>query len=202
MGACWFSRVHFAHHGLPAQSSGRTRGTGPEARRRSDAWVSLRFGMTPDQERTVVIAETRTAFEAETIAAALRERGVDARVLDSATTQAWGMAIGGVSGVKVVVLEHEVERARKAMEEVRVDSASIDWDGVDLGSDPSVQRLTQVSKSRRWVWTVVMLLVPAGFIVLSVGIHRADPMVKILGGVLLAGALVMGINQVLPERGE
>jgi hypothetical protein len=158
--------------------------------------------MTADQERTVVIAETRTAFEAETIAAALRERGVDARVLDTATTQAWGMAIGGVSGVKVVVLEHEVELARKAMEEVRVESASIDWDAVELGDDPSVQRLTQVSKSRRWVWTVMMLLVPAGFIVLSVGIHRGDSMIKVLGGVLLAAALVMGINQMLPERGE
>ena len=44
------------------------------------------------------------------------------------------------------------------------------------------------------------LLVPAGFIVLSVGIHRGDSMVKILGGVLLAAALVMGINQMLPER--
>ncbi len=156
--------------------------------------------MTADNERTVVIAETRTAFEAETIAAALRERGVDARVLDGATTQAWGMAISGVSGVKVVVLEHQVEAARKAMEEVRVESASIDWDAVELGHDPSVQRLTQVAKSRRWVWTVIMLLVPAGFIVLSVGIHRGDSMVKILGGVLLATALVMGINQMLPER--
>lgn len=150
----------------------------------------------------MVIAETRTAFEAETIAAALRERGVDARVFDTATTQAWGMAISGVSGVKVVVLEHEVEHARKAMEEVRVESASIDWDAVELGDDPGVQRLTQVSKSRRWVWTVMMLLVPAGFIVLSVGIHRGDSMIKVLGGVLLATALVMGINQMLPERGE
>ena len=156
--------------------------------------------MTADNERTVVIAETRTAFEAETIAAALRERGVDARVFDSATTQAWGMAISGVSGAKVVVLEHQADEARKAMEEVRVESASIDWDAVELGDDPSVQRLTQVAKARRWVWTVMMLLVPAGFIVLSVGIHGGDPMVKILGGVLLATALVMGINQMLPER--
>ncbi len=158
--------------------------------------------MTADQERTVVIAETRTAFEAETIAGSLRERGIDARVLDSATAQAWGMAISGVSGATVVVLEHEVEGARLAMEEIRVESASIDWDAVDLGSDPSVQRLAQVSRSRRWVWTVMLLLVPAGFAVLTVGVKRADPMVQILGGVLLAAAMVMGVIQMMPERGE
>lgn len=150
----------------------------------------------------MVIAETRTAFEAETIAAALRERGVDARVFDGATAQAWGMAIKGVSGPKVVVLEHHAEAARKALEEVRAESASIDWDAVDLGDDPSVQRLTQVSRSRRWVWTVMMLLVPIGFVVLTLGVQRGDSMVKILGGVLLAAALVMGINQMLPERRE
>jgi hypothetical protein len=156
--------------------------------------------MSADQERTVVIAETRTAFEAETIAGALRERGVDARVLDAATTQAWGMAISGVSGVKVVVLGHEVEAARLAMEEIRVESASIDWDAVDLGSDPNVERLGQVSRSRRWVWTVMLLLVPAGFSVLTMGVNRGDPMVQALGGVLLAAAIVMGVNQMLPER--
>jgi len=155
--------------------------------------------MSAENEHTTVVAETRTAFEAETIAAALRERGVDARVFDAATTMAWGTALAGVSGVKVAVLEHEADAARRALEEIRTESASIDWNQVDLGSDPAVQRLAQVSRSRRWVWTLIVLLVPAGFLVLTIGVARGDPILKIIGGVVLSAALVMGVVQMMPS---
>ncbi len=158
--------------------------------------------MSAENEHTTVVAETRTAFEAETIAAALRERGIDARVFDAATATAWGMSLTGINGVKVAVLEHEADAAKRALEEIRVESASIDWDQVDLGSDPSVQRLTQVSRSRRWVWTLVILLVPAAFIVLTIGVQRGDLILKTIGGVLLAAALVMGATQMMPEGKE
>ncbi len=156
--------------------------------------------MSAENEHTTVVAETRTAFEAETIAAALRDRGIDARVFDGATSAAWGISLTGINSVKVVVLEHEVAAAKLALEDIRVGSASIDWDQVDLGSDPAVQRLTQVSRSRRWVWTLIVLLVPAAFIVLTIGVDRGDQILKIIGGVLLAAALVMGAAQMMPDR--
>ncbi len=37
---------------------------------------------------------------------------------------------------------------------------------------------------------------------LKVGTNGSDPMVQILGGVLLAAAMVMGVIQMMPERGE
>lgn len=156
--------------------------------------------MSSDRERTVVVATTPTAFHAETIATALRERGLDARVLDAATTQIWGMPMGPSGGVKVVVLEHEADRAKIAIEDVRAESAGIDWDTVDLGDDPEVRRLVQYSKARRWVWTVALLLVPGGLFVMWAGVTRSDYIVKIIGGTMLAAALVMSILQTLPER--
>jgi hypothetical protein len=158
--------------------------------------------MAAEHESTVVVASVRNAFEAETIAAALHERGIDARVFDAATTMAWGMPMGESGGVKVVVLEHELERARRALDDVRLESASIDWDAVDVGEDPSARRLGQVSRSRRWAWTVMLLLVPAGLMVMSIGVNRSDATLKILGGVLLAMAVAMGASQMTQEEGE
>jgi hypothetical protein len=159
--------------------------------------------MSGEQEKTAVVATTRTAFEAEAIAAALRERNIDARVLDTATSIAWGgVQLGASGGVKVVVLEHELSAAKLALEEVRIESASIDWDAVDLGNDPRVERLAQYSRARRWVWTVIILLVPAGLFLFSLGVDRGDPIIKILGGVLLAAAVALACFQLVPERRE
>jgi hypothetical protein len=145
--------------------------------------------MSAEHEQTVEVAVTRTAFEAETIAAALREREIDARVLDGATSTTWGATMGPSTGVKVVVLAHELERAKLALEEIRVESATIDWDAVDLGSDPRVERLVHATHARRWVWTVILMLVPAGFI-------------KLIGGVLLLAAIALGVVQMMPDRRE
>jgi hypothetical protein len=159
--------------------------------------------MSGEQEKTAVVATTRTAFEAEAIAASLREHNVDARVLDTATNIAWGgVQLGAAGGVKVVVLEHELDAAKLALEEIRVESASIDWDAVDLGSDPRVARLANYSRTRRWVWTVVIMLIPAGLFVLAYGVDHSDDIVKILGGTLLGAALVMAAFQLMPERRE
>ncbi len=155
--------------------------------------------MTAEQEKTVVIALAPNSFLAETIAGALRERGIDARVLDGATTQAWGMPMGTQGGVKVVVLEHEREAAELALSEIRVESSSIDWDSVDVGEDEA-GKLAQHSRARRWMWTVAVLLVPVALFVLAFGVDRGDATIKLLGGTLLATALVLAIYQFYPER--
>ena len=144
-----------------------------------------------DHESTAVLKTTLTAFEAETIAAALRERGIDARVLDVAGNMVWGVPI---SGVKVVVMERDLEAARKVLDEIKVDSASIDWDSADLGDESEANKLLQYNKTRRWMLTLVIMLVPIGLFVLSFSVMRGDPYLKILGGVLLITAMMLGWN--------
>ncbi len=156
--------------------------------------------MSAESEKMVVVAITPSVFLAETIAAALRDRGIDAHVLDDGATQTWGMPMGPGNGVKVVVRERDREGAELALAEVRVESQSIDWDAVDLGSSPDVQRLAQASKSRRWVWTVSILMVPIGLFVLAFGVDRGDPNIKIVGGTLLLASIVLVAYQMFPER--
>ncbi|HMN40521.1 MAG TPA: hypothetical protein PKE29_06710 [Phycisphaerales bacterium] len=156
--------------------------------------------MSGEHERTVAVAVTPTVFLAETIAASLRERGIDARVLDDAATGTWGMPMGPGNGVRVVVLERDKEGAELALADVRAESQSIDWDAVDTGGPPEAHRLVQASKARRWVWTVSMLMVPIGLFVLAYGVDRADPYIKTVGGTLLLASMVLVAYQLFPER--
>ncbi len=156
--------------------------------------------MGTESEKTVAVAVTPTVFLAETIASALRERGIEARVLDDGATQTWGMPMGPGNGVKVVVLERDKEGAELALADVRLESQSIDWDAVDLGSSSEVQRLAQASKARRWVWTLSILMVPIGLFVLAFGVDRGDPNIKIVGGTLLVASMVLVAYQMFPER--
>ena len=156
--------------------------------------------MGTESEKTVAVAVTPTVFLAETIAAALRERGIDARVLDDGATGTWGMPMGPGNGVKVVVLERDKEGAELALAEVRVESQSIDWEAVDLGTSPEVQRMAQASRARRWVWTISILMVPIGLFVLAFGVDRGDPNIKIVGGTLLLASIVLVVYQMFPER--
>ncbi|HVU65152.1 MAG TPA: hypothetical protein VHC70_14315 [Phycisphaerales bacterium] len=158
--------------------------------------------MSTPEERSAVVATTETAFHAETIAAALRDRGVEARVADAGTLLPWG----GVDvrpegrGVHVVVRESDRANAIRTLEQLREESASIDWDAADLGSDPTVERIVQVSRTRRWVWTVAVLLVPIGLFVLAYATTRNDRIVQILGGTLLLAAIVMIVMQLFPSQ--
>jgi hypothetical protein len=158
--------------------------------------------MASDEDRSAVIATTTTAFHAETIAAALRDRGIEARVADAGTSLPWGgvevRPEGG--GVHVVVRERDRDAALRTLEKVREESASIDWDAAELGSDPAVERIAQVSRTRRWVWTMAMLLVPAGLFMLSLGTSRGDRILQMIGGTLLGAAIVMIVMQMLPAQ--
>jgi hypothetical protein len=156
--------------------------------------------MSGEREKTVVVAVANTVLLAEAIAAALRDRGVNARVLDEGGAGTWGMPMSSGGGVKVEVLEHEKEAAALALSETRVESQSIDWDAVDLGSDEEARKLIQVSRTNRWIWTIAVLMVPIGLFVLAFGVDRGDPIIKVVGGTLLLTAIVMAVYQLFPER--
>lgn len=148
--------------------------------------------MTGENERTVVVATTATAFEAETIAAALRERGFEARVVGVAGDVIMGVSIGRETGIKVMVFEHELESARRALDAIRQDAREIDWEQAEMGEDDSeAQQLLQYARAKRWMWTLVIVLAPAGLFVVSAGVMRGDKIVQMIGGVLITLAIVM-----------
>ena len=155
--------------------------------------------MSHEQEPTIELVTTRTAFEADSIAAGLRARDIDARVYDTASASVWGGA-PQLSAVKVVVLASQEAAARRAMEEMKAESTSIDWDAVDVGDEAEGVRMTEAAKARRWMWTLVVLLVPVGLAILALGIDRGDGMIKMLGGILVISALVMGAFLMGGER--
>lgn len=151
-----------------------------------------------DHDRTTVLLTTRTAFEADSIASALKARGIDARVLDAATAAVWSGMLGGV---KIVVLESQLSAARAALFDVRREGDSIDWAGVDVGESTEPALVRPMSRSHRWMWTLaVLLLPPAGLMVLSHGVGIADPLVQILGGTLMVAAMVIAVSLIMPAR--
>ncbi len=160
--------------------------------------------MIGENERTVVVATTATAFEAETIAAALRERGIEARVIGVAGSMLWGVPVGTDAGVKVVVLESDLDRAKRELEAIRSEASAIEWDEKDMGDGEEAEKLLQYTRAKRWMWTLVIVLAPAGLFVISAGVMRGDPIVKTIGGVLLVTALVLafrGVWEGQPPRG-
>ena len=138
-------------------------------------------------ESTAVLVSTRTAFEAETIAAALRERGMAAQAINTASAQVWGGLVVGQA--KVLVYERELEDARALLKTIRAEGAAVDWDTVDVGPEFDAEK-----SSSRSAWTVVLLLVLLGLGVLSVGVKRADPVLQALGVCALIFAAILGRN--------
>lgn len=159
--------------------------------------------MTGENERTVVVATTATAFEAETIAAALRERGVEARVVGVPGAMLWGVPVGSDGGVKVMVFEAELETARRELESIRRDAREIQWDEAEMGGDDAeATELLQYARAKRWMWTLVIVLAPAGLFVVSAGVMRGDKIVQMIGGVLIVSAIVMAARGVWEGREE
>ena len=168
------------------------------AGRGADAGYDLR--MAHDHEATVTIAQTRSIFEADTIAAALRSRGVDARVMNAATNAVWG---GMFTPAAVMVLASEEAAARLALEEIKSEVSQIDWEQAVIeepGAGEGRSVLREPSRARQWMWTLVVILVPAGLFVLSYGVNRSDPAIQAIGGTLVLCALVMGAYLMMPER--
>jgi hypothetical protein len=135
-------------------------------------------------ESTAVLITTRTAFEAETIAAALRDRGMAAQAINTATTQLWAGAIGGA---KVLVYQRELDDAKAMLRTIRAEGAAVDWDGTDLGPDFDTE-----PASSRSTWTIVLILVFIGLGVLSAGVSRHDPVLQALGVCALVLAAIIG----------
>lgn len=156
--------------------------------------------MNSDREKTIVLKTTNTAFEAETIVEALRDRGIRAHALDIATNQAWGMNMGPVGGVKIVVMESQFLEAKSALADMNVTSASIDWDSIDVGDDREAQEMLQSYKTRRWMLTLMIFLLPGGLVVFSFGQNRGDVVLSAIGTVCMATAIVMGFSLLWPSK--
>lgn len=138
-----------------------------------------------DGERTVALVTTKTSFEAEVIAQALRARGVNARAL--ATPQ---LPVGTMNAARVMVLESDESAARAAMEDVKAEASKVDWESAEF-DDTEGRGARAVNRERRFVMTLGVLLVPVGLGVLMYGTMYTNPMVRIVGGAVLACALIM-----------
>lgn len=153
--------------------------------------------MPDDQLRLVEIAQTVTPFEAETIAAALRDQGVEARVMVSNAAYA---GLTNLNSARVMVRQDQIIQAQAALAVIQERGSSIDWDSVDVGDDREAMRTMQMARSRRWTWTLVVLAIPVALFVLFFGVARADPILQTLGGTLVMVAMAMGIAMLMAER--
>jgi len=84
-----------------------------------------------DPDQLVVLTATRTEFEASTIAAALEDNGIQARVFTGAANMLLGPNI--IDNVKVMVRASDRERAAAQLRAIKQDSVDIDWSEVDVG---------------------------------------------------------------------
>lgn len=88
--------------------------------------------MGDDPDMLVVLATARTEFEAETLAEALRARGVRAEVF-AAAASALQWEGGYTDPIKVMVRRGDAERAEEIRVSLKADSVDIDWDEVETG---------------------------------------------------------------------
>lgn len=145
--------------------------------------------MLEDRERTVALVTTRTSFEAEVIAQALRERGVNAQV---ATTPQ--LPVGSMNAARVMVLESEEDFARRALEDVKAENSRVNWEQAEFDEpDEEATRTVRraVNKENRLVLTLGVIFVPIGLAVLMYGTMYLNPMVRTIGGAVLACAMIM-----------
>lgn len=155
-----------------------------------------------DPGESVVFASMPTAFEADTITMKLRNAGINAQTVDVATAMTF--AGTGVGGARVLVRRADLERARRLIHEIEQESASIDWDAEDVGSE---QDAPDAPLSRRAAWTIVLLiLVPLGLMAAMSGQSRGDPILvglastTMLVGVIIAGWLLFGKSGMTDEN--
>lgn len=108
---------------------------------------------------TVFMASTE--FEAETVAATLREAGLPVAVFPS-TSNALGIALGGAGslfGVPVQVRDCDCARARELLKAQKLVAESVDWDSVDVGSrDEDVSKLGTLPPLARAVGNTLVRL--------------------------------------------
>lgn len=88
--------------------------------------------MESDPDQLVVLTSTRTEFEAQAAAAALRAEGIEASVFAAAASGVqWE---GGISNaVRVMVRREDAARAAELLRDTRRAARHIDWNDVDVG---------------------------------------------------------------------
>ena len=104
--------------------------------------------MTADEHHEPgVVVRVPSEFEAHTIAAILRESGIDATVAPGAPSWTGQIALSpGAQGSAVVVRSADLQRARTVLRESDRDSIDLDWDEVDVGDRDDNLRLTPVGR--------------------------------------------------------
>lgn len=146
----------------------------------------------------VVLLETRTGFEAETIAAALVNRGIAARTADTSTAMVMSNV---VVRAKVLVPSHLEILARQVLDEIKAEMNEIDWEAMDIGPEEDLPRLHAARRGRRMLGTVCIILVPVGLGVLAMGTQRRDVVLQAIGGaVVLTAMAIAGSLLVLAGR--
>ena len=91
--------------------------------------------MPKDPDILVELTKTLTDFDAEVIAAALREEGIPATVFSRANSVLQG-PISPLPTIAVSVRRGDLERARVILEEIRTAAQNIDWSQVDTSGEP------------------------------------------------------------------
>lgn len=145
----------------------------------------------PDPAEPVTLTSASSEIEAETIAAALRERGIDAR------------AVGGMIPLRaevhretrVMVLRADLERARLALRAIKADSVDIAWDELNPGQPEGPEPDGAAPSPRRWAWTLIFVfMLPVGlFLTFIAGGPDRDVVVRSLGPIILTVAAVMAL---------
>jgi len=95
-----------------------------------------------DPAALVTVHVATSDFEAQTIAAVLRDGGVDAAVFGAALG-AFGLTGSGsrlLGGVPVQVRAGDLERAKGVLRANKYLADSVDWDSVDVGEEDDVAR--------------------------------------------------------------
>lgn len=172
--------------------------------------------MTFEQERGVELLTTRTAFEGEVVASALRERGIRAQVLADPQLHAWTM-----HGARVMVLEGQLEEARRALGEIRAAAQADQQAELDEPQEPRAQHHAQggrrmdrgdelsyheLEERRRAAQLKAALtlgvgLVPFGLALLAYSTVRPNELVRGIGGIVLLTSAVL-IVYVLVKGGR
>lgn len=100
---------------------------------------------SPEENTRLVTVHLATSdFEAQTVAAILRDREIDVAVFSTAI-QAFGLDGMGnrmLGGIPVQVRSEDLERAKAALRSNKFLADSVDWDSVDVGEeDESAKQL-------------------------------------------------------------
>ncbi len=101
--------------------------------------------MTTDEPAVVV--RVPSEFEAHTIAAILRESGIEATVAPGSPSWTGQMPVSPTAqGSAVVVRNTDLHRAQTVLRESEQDSVDLDWDEVDVGDRVDDLPLTRVGR--------------------------------------------------------